>query len=404
MREDLFTVVFEQVKTDTAMYADVMLPATTFLESYDIKRAYGGYAMQMAKPVIDAVGESRSNMEVFSELMVRLGRRTQGAGRSRKTTRRCCAWRARCPSRSAMRLLDRRHRAASGRRIGRSSSGRSSRTRPIARSHLFPTDLVTHRARGALQLSAGSGDRRLSAGADLTVEREDDQLDARRAAHAHGDGLHAHRRTRRRAASSTATRCASSTTSARSTASLDVGDGIAPGTVTCQRACGARARSTSSTDQRAGARHADRPRRRRLLQRRPRRGRAHPRRVVGGQARLALRPRRRERPLISGGDGKRARPSAAPWQLEPFLDLGHQLVVAPQDDAVHAEGACGVDVDDAVVDERRPIKAIDGRRSNGELGLVIHAPFCQLGRQGRTVNATDVAGFTAGLSSCPSFR
>ena len=40
-REDLFTVVFEQVMTDTAAYADVVLPATTFLEHYDIARAYG---------------------------------------------------------------------------------------------------------------------------------------------------------------------------------------------------------------------------------------------------------------------------------------------------------------------------------------------------------------------------
>jgi anaerobic selenocysteine-containing dehydrogenase len=71
-REDLFTVVFDQVRTDTAMYADVVLPATTFLESYDLARAYGSYAMQMVKPAIDAVGESRSNMEVFSDLAARL--------------------------------------------------------------------------------------------------------------------------------------------------------------------------------------------------------------------------------------------------------------------------------------------------------------------------------------------
>jgi anaerobic selenocysteine-containing dehydrogenase len=78
-REDLFTVVFEQVKTDTAMYADVILPNTTFLEGYDLNRAYGGFAMQLQKPAIEAVGESRSNMEVFSELMVRLGL-DRGAG------------------------------------------------------------------------------------------------------------------------------------------------------------------------------------------------------------------------------------------------------------------------------------------------------------------------------------
>src|SRR5262249_38091790 len=40
-RDDLFTVVFEQVMTDTALYADVVLPATTFLEGYDFAKAYG---------------------------------------------------------------------------------------------------------------------------------------------------------------------------------------------------------------------------------------------------------------------------------------------------------------------------------------------------------------------------
>jgi anaerobic selenocysteine-containing dehydrogenase len=72
-REDLFTVVFEQVMTDTALYADVVLPATTFLETYDIVRGYGHYSLQLARPVIDAVGEARPNVEVFSELAQRLG-------------------------------------------------------------------------------------------------------------------------------------------------------------------------------------------------------------------------------------------------------------------------------------------------------------------------------------------
>jgi anaerobic selenocysteine-containing dehydrogenase len=72
-REDLFTVVFEQVRTDTVPYADVVLPATTFLEQYDINRSYGGHAMQLIKPVIEPVGESRPNVDVFSELEVRLG-------------------------------------------------------------------------------------------------------------------------------------------------------------------------------------------------------------------------------------------------------------------------------------------------------------------------------------------
>ncbi len=71
-REDLFTVVFDQVRTDTSRYADVILPATTFLEHYDIARAYGNYALQLVKPVIEPVGEARPNVEVFADLAARL--------------------------------------------------------------------------------------------------------------------------------------------------------------------------------------------------------------------------------------------------------------------------------------------------------------------------------------------
>jgi len=72
-REDLFTVVFEQVMTDTALYADVVLPNTTFLEAYDVAKAYGPIHLELGRPVIDAVGEARSNADVFGELSDRLG-------------------------------------------------------------------------------------------------------------------------------------------------------------------------------------------------------------------------------------------------------------------------------------------------------------------------------------------
>jgi len=72
-REDLFTVVFDQVLTDTALYADVVLPATTFLEHYDYAKAYGALSLQLARPVIEPVGESRSNNDVFLDLVRRLG-------------------------------------------------------------------------------------------------------------------------------------------------------------------------------------------------------------------------------------------------------------------------------------------------------------------------------------------
>jgi anaerobic selenocysteine-containing dehydrogenase len=58
-RDDLFTVVFDQVMTDTARYADVVLPNTTFLEGYDIARGYGPLSLRLARPVIEAVGEAR---------------------------------------------------------------------------------------------------------------------------------------------------------------------------------------------------------------------------------------------------------------------------------------------------------------------------------------------------------
>ncbi len=72
-REDLFTVVFDQVMTDTARYADVVLPATTFLEHYDVAKGYGPIALQLVRPVIEALGEARPNGEVFADLAARLG-------------------------------------------------------------------------------------------------------------------------------------------------------------------------------------------------------------------------------------------------------------------------------------------------------------------------------------------
>jgi anaerobic selenocysteine-containing dehydrogenase len=71
-REDLFTVVFDQVMTDTALYADVVLPATTFLEHYEFVKGYGPLSLQLGKPAIDRVGDSRSNSDVFADLLRRL--------------------------------------------------------------------------------------------------------------------------------------------------------------------------------------------------------------------------------------------------------------------------------------------------------------------------------------------
>ena len=72
-REDLFTVVHEQFFTDTADYADYLLPATTFLEHKDVQGAYGHYYVQISNPAIAPLGESRPNVWLFSELAQRMG-------------------------------------------------------------------------------------------------------------------------------------------------------------------------------------------------------------------------------------------------------------------------------------------------------------------------------------------
>lgn len=72
-REDLFTVVLEQFQTDTADYADIVLPVTTFLEHSDVYLAYGHYYLQLARPALQAPGEAKSNVEIFRLLAKRLG-------------------------------------------------------------------------------------------------------------------------------------------------------------------------------------------------------------------------------------------------------------------------------------------------------------------------------------------
>src|SRR5262249_53544673 len=72
-RDDLFTVVLEHFQTDTADYADILLPATTFLEHTDLYFAYGHYYAQLARQVVDRPGEARSNVEVFRALAKRMG-------------------------------------------------------------------------------------------------------------------------------------------------------------------------------------------------------------------------------------------------------------------------------------------------------------------------------------------
>ncbi|MFF3922166.1 molybdopterin-containing oxidoreductase family protein [Paenibacillus lactis] len=67
-REDLFTVVHDLFMTDTAKYADIVLPATSSFESTDLYASYWHQYVQLQEPVIPAQGESKSNVELFSLL------------------------------------------------------------------------------------------------------------------------------------------------------------------------------------------------------------------------------------------------------------------------------------------------------------------------------------------------
>ena len=72
-REDLFTVVLEQFQTDTADYADYVLPATTQLEHWDILKPYGHLFLALNRPAIAPLGDSLPNSEIFRRLAAAMG-------------------------------------------------------------------------------------------------------------------------------------------------------------------------------------------------------------------------------------------------------------------------------------------------------------------------------------------
>ncbi len=72
-REDLFTVVHEVILSETALFADLVLPSATSMELTDLYRSYGHYYLQMAHPVINPVGEARSTLAIFQDLAHRFG-------------------------------------------------------------------------------------------------------------------------------------------------------------------------------------------------------------------------------------------------------------------------------------------------------------------------------------------
>ncbi|CAN7512878.1 molybdopterin-containing oxidoreductase family protein [Acidovorax sp. LjRoot117] len=72
-REDLFTVVLEHFQTDTADYADYILPATTQLEHWDVHLSYGHTDVVLNRPAIAPLGAARSNAQIFRDLAARMG-------------------------------------------------------------------------------------------------------------------------------------------------------------------------------------------------------------------------------------------------------------------------------------------------------------------------------------------
>ena len=72
-RDDLFTVVHEQLMTDTARFADILLPATTHFEQTDLYSSFWHLYLNLSQPAIAPMGEAKSNVEMFSQLAQRLG-------------------------------------------------------------------------------------------------------------------------------------------------------------------------------------------------------------------------------------------------------------------------------------------------------------------------------------------
>lgn len=73
MREDLFVVVSEQFQTDTADYADILLPACTQLEQFDIVYSWGQFFLGVSQPAIKPLGQSIPNAELFRRLAATFG-------------------------------------------------------------------------------------------------------------------------------------------------------------------------------------------------------------------------------------------------------------------------------------------------------------------------------------------
>ena len=270
-RDDLFTVVFEQVMTDTALYADVVLPATTFLEGYDFAKAYGPINMELG-------GSGRGCRRRGALERRRVRRAMRAAGSAER-------WRADRRARSDASRVSMRCPATIGADLGagkrpyrrsatrRSNSWTSFRTRPTERSTCSRPRSKPARRWGCIGSSRIPATERyplalISPASDRTISSTLGELprpDVKLSMHPG--------RCRRRGDWRTATWSGCSTSSARFTAPLNVTASIRPGTVSLPKGLWRRSTRNGAHRDRARAGHADRSRRRRLLQRRARAGR-----------------------------------------------------------------------------------------------------------------------------------
>ena len=262
--------------------ADVVLPATTFLENYDIAKGYGPISLQLVRPGDRA--RRRSAAEPGRLLRPRpAARHRRGA---RRRPRRSCRIAAGCRQTSASELLE---RGAATPPFG----GRPIQfvdvfpLTPDRKIDLFPEALEARGAGRPLRLPARPGHRAVPAGADFSGEREDGLVDARRAARAarHAADAPVGRRGARTRAPTIPVRVFNDLGEVHCPVALT--PDVRPGTVSLSKGLWRKSTYNGSTSNALVARHADRSRRRRVLQRRP---------GAGGAARAALSRRLRLRP------------------------------------------------------------------------------------------------------------
>ena len=167
-REDLFTVVFDQVLTDTAAYADVVLPATTFLEALRHRQGLRRDHACSSPVRSSSRWPKRGPTPTSSRDLLRAARPGGRQPTRPANSSRCCGVIGGMPGGDRRRAA----RAAAWRRRrvtdGRCSSSMSFRRPPTARSQLYPEALDREAPLGLYALRARPGHRRVSARADLT--------------------------------------------------------------------------------------------------------------------------------------------------------------------------------------------------------------------------------------------